>query len=88
MSALHVLLLEDSATDAELALRVLRKAGLEFDALKSHRPDIVLADFNLPGFDGMQALALVREQAPHECVGAHPSRRRRLFARLRMPGNA
>ncbi len=77
MSALlHILMLEDSATDAELNERLLRKAGLDFDALRvedragflaalaEFRPDLILADYSLPGFDGLEALGLAREQAP------------------------
>jgi PAS domain S-box-containing protein len=72
---IRVLLLEDNASDAELVMRELRKAGLSFRAewapdkasflrtLDSFQPDIVLADYLLPGFDGLAALALVRERS-------------------------
>lgn len=73
---LRVLLLEDSATDAELNERILRKAGLEFTALRvetepeftaalaEFKPDILLADYHLPQFDGLSALAIVSEKYP------------------------
>lgn len=73
---LHILILEDVPTDAELMQHELHKAGLVFTAvrvanqddfvrmLKEFAPDIVLADYTLPGFDGMAALAIVREQYP------------------------
>lgn len=73
---LRILLLEDSPVDGDLNERVLRSAGLEFasqrvddrdgfvDALGSFRPDIILADFQLPDFDGLQALSIAREAAP------------------------
>lgn len=73
---LKILLLEDEPIDAELATRALHKAGIEFSplrvetrdafvaALKDFRPDIVLADYRLPAFDGLQALAIAVEQAP------------------------
>ncbi|MDD5388464.1 MAG: PAS domain S-box protein [Gallionellaceae bacterium] len=73
---LHLLLLEDSPTDAELNERTLRKAGIAFTALRvetltaftaaleEFKPDLILADYQLPGFDGLQALAIVREFSP------------------------
>ena len=75
-SRLRILLLEDNPTDAELNERVLRKAGIEFDslsvdtlngfvaALDEFHPDIILADYKLLGFDGLQALDIVRERSP------------------------
>lgn len=71
---LRVLILEDEPTDAELVEHTLRKAGLEFvaelvatrqgfvEALDRFKPDIVLSDYKLPDFDGLSALALVREK--------------------------
>lgn len=77
MSAtLRLLLLEDSATDAELNERTLRRAGLAFTALRvesmaafsaaldAFKPDLILADYHLQGFDGIVALALAQETAP------------------------
>lgn len=73
---LYILLLEDSPTDAELNERELRKGGFEFKslrvdtrdtfirALEEFRPDIVLADFNVPEFDGKAALQIVRREHP------------------------
>lgn len=72
---LRVLILEDTPTDAELAQRELRKAGMEFvseqvetrdafvQALDTWHPDIVLADYKLPHFDGLTALELLRERS-------------------------
>ncbi|MEN6586920.1 MAG: GAF domain-containing protein, partial [Sulfuricella sp.] len=74
--SLRVLLLEDSPTDAELNERVLRKAGIVFTALRvesqegffaaldDFKPDIILADYHLPGFDGLNALAIAHEKHP------------------------
>ena len=74
---IRLLLVEDLATDADLSVHELNKAGLlctvcrvetesDFlDALQSFSPDVILCDFSLPRFDGTTALALVRERCPH-----------------------
>jgi DNA-binding NtrC family response regulator len=73
---LRILLLEDSALDAELVTEALSSAGLlvsvervvleqDFShALREGSWDLVLADYLLPGFDGLNALAFVREERP------------------------
>ncbi len=73
---LRILILEDNEADAELEIRHLRKAGLEFvsqrvahetefvDALADFAPDLILADYSLPGFDGLMALGIARAKAP------------------------
>ena len=73
---LKILSLEDEPADAELAEEVLRKVGMVFQyrrvdtrdgfiaALAEFRPDIILADYHLPAFDGMAALGIALEQAP------------------------
>ncbi len=70
---LKVLMLEDVPTDAELIERELRKADIIYTAkrvdtrdgflkeLKEFKPDIVLSDYALPTFNGMEALVLTRE---------------------------
>jgi len=73
-----VLLIEDVATDAELALRELRKSGIvcvsrrvdnEKDLrreLLEFKPDVILSDFSLSGtFDGKRALVISQELAPN-----------------------
>ncbi len=71
-SKLRVLILEDSARDAELILRELRSFGYEpqwtrveseeeFRAEIESEPDIVLADYTLPQFDALSALNILRE---------------------------
>ncbi|HYQ21960.1 response regulator [Stenotrophomonas sp.] len=74
---LRILMLEDSALDAELITAQLKRAGLNFEverlwtrdafiaAIDSDRFDVILADHVLPGFDGDAALDLARERAPH-----------------------
>ena len=71
----RILLLEDVWADAELVKAELRKAGLEFTArrvatqpeferaLREFRPDLIIADHNLPQFNGAAALALARQMA-------------------------
>jgi sigma-B regulation protein RsbU (phosphoserine phosphatase) len=73
---LRILLLEDSNLDAELTLRELRKGGVHFastrvqngddfqQAIRDFLPDLILADYKLPTFDGRQALAMAREMCP------------------------
>jgi PAS domain S-box-containing protein len=73
---LRILQVEDNPYDAELALREL--AALPFKlvplrveteaayrkALVEFAPHLVLADFSLPAFTGMDALAILREKNP------------------------
>lgn len=73
---LHVILLEDNPVDAELIELELRRNGLQAEcqraisshdfssALQTGTPDLVLADYTLPGFDGMSALRMLREHHP------------------------
>ena len=75
-TTLQVLILEDEASDAELAIHELRATGLDFvwrrvstrneflEAMRTFRPDIVLSDYKLPRFDGLAALRIVLEIAP------------------------
>jgi signal transduction histidine kinase len=72
---LCILHLEDNANDAELVRLTLERSGIscrviraatqaEFAAaLQQNQLDLVLADFSLPGFDGMAALRLTRQIA-------------------------
>jgi PAS domain S-box-containing protein len=73
---LHILLLEDDPVDYELIDCTLRKSGIEgnmsrvanqtafLDYLSRYQPDIILADYVLPQFDGIAALALAQQHAP------------------------
>ena len=70
---LQVLIVEDSENDAELLLRQLRKAGFEPEhqrvqdaaamrrALDDRSWDVVLSDYSMPRFTGLEALELMRE---------------------------
>src|SRR5689334_10246234 len=65
---LRILHLEDVLSDVELIAWHLRDAGLRFKskhvaardtflrALEEFYPDVVLSDYQLPGFDGLAAL--------------------------------
>jgi len=72
---LRVLLVEDNQSDAELTLHALRNGGgfnvsaevtqtaEEFThQVQTNRYDIVLADYNLPQWTGMDALRVLRSQ--------------------------
>jgi two-component system, cell cycle sensor histidine kinase and response regulator CckA len=73
---LRILMIEDVLEDSELAQNELRQNGIAFTArvvdtresfvtaLQEFSPDIVLADYSLPSFNGLAALAIVREQYP------------------------
>jgi len=73
---LHILILEDVPADASLMERELRKAGVAFitrcveteedfvKGIQEFHPDLILADYTLPSFDGLSALAIAREQCP------------------------
>ena len=74
--ALRILILEDMETDAELMKYELDSAGIRFVArrvetredfireLADFRPDLILADYSLPSFDGMSALMIAHRQKP------------------------
>ena len=68
----HLLLVQHNPLDAALALRALRKDGFEVTAdvvqdetgftkaLRTHAPEVVLADYELPDWKGMDALSVIR----------------------------
>jgi PAS domain S-box-containing protein len=74
--ALRVLILEDLPEDAELMVYELRQANIALtyrrvsdrkhflDGLREDKPDLILSDFHLPGFDGLEALAQAQATSP------------------------
>lgn len=71
----RILLIEDTPTDAELISRQLRKGGCEFVEIAEDREevfaqlkndwDLIVSDYNLPGFKGIEVLNWAREKSPH-----------------------
>ena len=70
-----ILHLEDSPEDAELVRFYLESGDTDFiihqvsdktdfsDAIEMIKPDIILSDFSLDGFDGFEALKIAMEKA-------------------------
>ena len=69
----NILIVEDSATDAELVMSQLRRDGFdpqwrrvetefEFLAELEKLPDIILADYSMPQFSGLRAAQLAKEK--------------------------
>jgi PAS domain S-box-containing protein len=75
--ALNILVLEDLPSDAELMAYELRQAEIPHSwrrvaeredfvaALTEKWADLILSDFHLPNFNGLEALALARAACPH-----------------------
>jgi len=75
-AGLRILSVEDSALDAELIARELRRGGVEFVSrqvqtredfqreIAEFQPEIILSDYMMPVFDGAQALELAKRLCP------------------------
>lgn len=75
--SVRVLFIEDSETDTELILRALQQGGIHSDwrrvykpgelrkSLTDFRPDILLSDFAMPGFSGLEAMRIAKELRPN-----------------------
>ena len=73
---MRILILEDVASDAEVMAYELRQARLDFTwkrvedeagflkELEKFEPDLILSDYSLPSFDGLEALALAQKKRP------------------------
>ena len=74
---LRILILEDEAAAADLLEWELRRSKIPFTArrvatkedyvrgLEDFAPDVILSDYTLPNFDGMEALSLAQARVPH-----------------------
>lgn len=75
-SPLRILILDDAVADAELVELELRRGGIEFEAsvavdkseyvraLEEGAPGLILADYQLPDMDGIEALSLADTYRP------------------------
>jgi len=76
MNPVRILMLEDTATDAQVIEDRLRESDIEFvarrvetrddfiRALDEFDPHLILADYKLPAFDGLAAVRIARERKP------------------------
>ena len=76
-SIIKILFVEDLPTDVELAIRTLSKGAIEFQSrvvenetdfireLEEFVPDIIISDYKMPQFNGMQALKILLENNPN-----------------------
>ncbi|MDZ7721449.1 MAG: PAS domain S-box protein [candidate division KSB1 bacterium] len=73
--SLSVLIVEDLSSDAELAIREIKKYFKTFskvvetesdflNALHTFQPQIIVSDYRMPEFDGMRALELTLKHTP------------------------
>jgi two-component system, cell cycle sensor histidine kinase and response regulator CckA len=75
-SPVRLIIAEDDSNDLELCLRHLKKSGLRFQAtsvssreefsqkLRDTPVDVVLSDYSMKGWTGMDALAMIRQSCP------------------------
>ncbi len=75
-SILKILIVEDLQTDANLIRRAITKSEIKFTdirvenkegyklALKDFKPDIILSDYSMPQFNGMEALKIRQDVVP------------------------
>ncbi len=73
---IHILFVEDTYHDMELAVRELRKEEMQFFSkivdteldlireLNEFKPDIIISDYSMPVFDGMKVIKVVKQFNP------------------------
>ncbi|MCG6192573.1 response regulator [Leptospira sp. FAT2] len=73
----YIICIEDNPNDLALMIRQISASGLDFSykqiqtkeeliqELKTSEPDLILSDFSLPSFDGMEALYAVKKYHPN-----------------------
>ncbi|MBM9499016.1 response regulator [Leptospira sp. 201903071] len=73
----YIVCIEDNPNDLGLMIRQISTSGLDFSykqiqtkeeliqEVQASEPDLVLSDFSLPSFDGMEALEIVRKYHPN-----------------------
>lgn len=72
---MRILIVDDSAAMRMMVVRTLRQAGYGFeiidqaedgraalDKIRRHKPDLVLADWNMPNMDGLELLGELRRE--------------------------
>jgi PAS domain S-box-containing protein len=76
ISEIKILIAEDVPYDAELVMKEIRRGGISFRhrivdtpddyirELRDFEPDIILSDYSMPTFNGMQALEYKNELTP------------------------
>jgi signal transduction histidine kinase len=74
MRIIRVLVVEDNSSDSELMLHTLKKGGFETESevvqtaaevaerIRKNKYDIILADFRLPGWNGMETVRMLRQE--------------------------
>jgi CheY-like chemotaxis protein len=85
-----VLIVDDDPDVRELLGRILEECGAgvhrsedafsALEALKQHKPDVVISDIGMPGMDGFELLRRIR-QLPPEAGGTTPAIALTAFAR-------